>query len=306
MIVIITDGDDTFSRPNLKTRSTSRSEPRRPIFGISTKGGFSRHCSRRRGRNGQRQGRQVSDRSFAKRPAARLFSPAICSHSNGRSKRYPKSCGRNTSLRINRQNQNYDGRERKIEVRFADKARTTRLQDPDEDELSGDQGQSEIEVIDAMKKWLYRLFLRLSALGVSLAASVFAGRVPAELRQSAAATPTPTPTVADEDEVIKVETEAVNVLFTAQDKNRRLLTDLKAGRRPYLRKRPAAARYQRFSRQIDLPLSLAILIDTSCSQERTLPEEKAAAISFLESVVRPARTRFRSFRSRANRRSNRE
>jgi Ca-activated chloride channel homolog len=42
-----------------------------------------------------------------------------------------------------------------------------------------------------------------------------------------------------------------------------------------------------FSRQIDLPLSLAILIDTSASQERTLPEEKAAAISFLESVIRP-------------------
>ncbi|HTK27129.1 MAG TPA: VWA domain-containing protein, partial [Pyrinomonadaceae bacterium] len=44
-----------------------------------------------------------------------------------------------------------------------------------------------------------------------------------------------------------------------------------------------------FSRQIDLPLSLAILIDTSGSQERTLPEEKAAAISFIESVVRPTK-----------------
>jgi Ca-activated chloride channel homolog len=36
-------------------------------------------------------------------------------------------------------------------------------------------------------------------------------------------------------------------------------------------------------------LSLAILIDTSASQERTLPEEKAAAKSFIESVVRPAK-----------------
>jgi VWFA-related protein len=44
-----------------------------------------------------------------------------------------------------------------------------------------------------------------------------------------------------------------------------------------------------FSRQVDLPLSLAILIDTSGSQERTLPEEKAAAISFIESVVRPTK-----------------
>ncbi|HEY0658731.1 MAG TPA: VWA domain-containing protein, partial [Pyrinomonadaceae bacterium] len=44
-----------------------------------------------------------------------------------------------------------------------------------------------------------------------------------------------------------------------------------------------------FSRQIDLPLSLAILIDTSISQQRTLPEEKAAAISFIESVIRPSK-----------------
>jgi hypothetical protein len=36
--------------------------------------------------------------------------------------------------------------------------------------------------------------------------------------------PTPTPTISEEDEVVKVETDAVNVLFTAQDKNRRLLT----------------------------------------------------------------------------------
>lgn len=44
-----------------------------------------------------------------------------------------------------------------------------------------------------------------------------------------------------------------------------------------------------FSRQVDLPLSLAILIDTSMSQELTLPEEKLAAISFLETVVRPSK-----------------
>jgi Ca-activated chloride channel homolog len=44
-----------------------------------------------------------------------------------------------------------------------------------------------------------------------------------------------------------------------------------------------------FARQVDLPLSLAILIDVSVSQQRTLPEEKAAAISFLETVVRPSK-----------------
>ena len=37
--------------------------------------------------------------------------------------------------------------------------------------------------------------------------------------------PSPTPPVKDEDEVIKVDTDVVNVLFTAQDHNRRLLNE---------------------------------------------------------------------------------
>jgi VWFA-related protein len=41
-----------------------------------------------------------------------------------------------------------------------------------------------------------------------------------------------------------------------------------------------------FQTNIDLPLSIAILIDTSASEERTLPDEKIAARAFLESVLR--------------------
>ena len=100
------------------------------------------------------------------------------------------------------------------------------------------------------------------------------------------ATPTPTPN--PDDEVIKVDTDVVNVLFTAQDKNRRLLTDLKQTDVKVL-ENGEQQEIAAFSRQVDLPLSLAILIDTSGSQERTLPEEKAAAITFLETVVRPAK-----------------
>ncbi len=100
--------------------------------------------------------------------------------------------------------------------------------------------------------------------------------------------PTPTPAPTPDDEVIKVDTEVVNVLFTAQDRNRRLLTDLKQSDIRLLED-GKVQELVAFSRQVDLPLSLAILIDTSGSQERTLPEEKAAAISFLESVVRPAK-----------------
>ncbi len=103
---------------------------------------------------------------------------------------------------------------------------------------------------------------------------------------SPSATVTPTPETIEDDEPIKIDTEVVNVLFSAQDKNRRLLTDLKQEDVRLLENgQPQQIAY--FTRQVDLPMSLAILIDTSASQERTLPEEKAAAISFLDSVIRP-------------------
>ncbi len=102
------------------------------------------------------------------------------------------------------------------------------------------------------------------------------------------AVPTPTPPIEEEEGVLRVETEAVNVLFTAQDRDRRLLLNLKPEDIRVL-ENGNPQEITAFSRQVDLPLSLAILIDTSISQQRTLPEEKAAAISFLESVVRPAK-----------------
>lgn len=106
--------------------------------------------------------------------------------------------------------------------------------------------------------------------------------------QSSATSPTPTPTPTFDDEVIKVDTELVNVLFTAQDRNKRLLTDLREGDVRLLED-GKAQEIVAFTRQVDLPLSLAILIDTSLSQQRTLAEEKSAAISFLETVIRPAK-----------------
>jgi VWFA-related protein len=134
-----------------------------------------------------------------------------------------------------------------------------------------------------MKKWLF-VITAVFALGASVIIGL--ARVSAQQAPATAAKPTPKPTVTDEDEVIKIETEAVNVLFTAQDKNHRLLTNLKPEDIRIL-ENGQPQQITAFSRQIDLPLSLAILIDTSASQERTLPEEKEAAISFLESVVRP-------------------
>ena len=104
--------------------------------------------------------------------------------------------------------------------------------------------------------------------------------------------PSPTPpakpedeTTLHSDEVIRVDTNLTNILFTAADKQKRFVTNLK---REDIRVLEDGVPQEIFTFQpnADLPLSLAILIDTSGSEERTLPEEKAAARSFLETVVR--------------------
>src|SRR5712692_7055930 len=109
--------------------------------------------------------------------------------------------------------------------------------------------------------------------------------------ESPASSPTPPPKPEDEitlrsDEVIRVESNLTNILFTAADKQKRFVSSLK---REDIRVLEDGVPQEIFTFQqnVDLPLSLAILIDTSGSEERTLPEEKAAARSFLETVVRP-------------------
>jgi Ca-activated chloride channel family protein len=88
------------------------------------------------------------------------------------------------------------------------------------------------------------------------------------------------------DDVIRTETNLTNIFFTAEDKNRRYISDLK---QEDIRIFEDGQLQQVFTFQTntDLPLSLAILIDCSRSEERTLPDEKAAARDFLEVVLRP-------------------
>lgn len=106
-----------------------------------------------------------------------------------------------------------------------------------------------------------------------------------------AASPSPTPkeTVPQEsDEVVRVDTTLTNIFFTAADKNKRFVGTLKQEDVRILEDGQAQEIFT-FQQNIDLPLSAAILIDTSRSEERTLPDEKAAARSFLEAVLRPGR-----------------
>ena len=85
---------------------------------------------------------------------------------------------------------------------------------------------------------------------------------------------------------IVVRTDLVNVLFTATDKkNRNVLNLTKDDIRVFEDKTPQAI--ENFSRESDLPLRIAILIDTSNSVRDRLRFEQEAAIDFLTTTIRP-------------------
>jgi len=107
----------------------------------------------------------------------------------------------------------------------------------------------------------------------------------------ASPSPSPSPRATDEvpqdsDEVLKFDTNLTNLFFTAADKNRRFVNTLKAEDIRILEDGQPQEIFT-FQQNIELPLSIAVLIDTSISEERTLPDEKIAARAFLEAVIRP-------------------
>lgn len=105
--------------------------------------------------------------------------------------------------------------------------------------------------------------------------------------------PSPAPTVVpkeespqESEEIVRVETNLTSIFFTAADSNKRFVSDLKKEDIRVLEDGQPQEIFT-FQQNIDLPLSIAVLIDTSQSEERTLPDEKAAARSFIEAVMRP-------------------
>ena len=88
----------------------------------------------------------------------------------------------------------------------------------------------------------------------------------------------------DQDDVIRVETDVTNLPFTAMDKQHRFITTLRAEDLRVLEDGVPQTLFT-FQRETDRPLAIAFLIDVSISQETTLPEEKAAARSFIEKVI---------------------
>jgi Ca-activated chloride channel family protein len=91
-----------------------------------------------------------------------------------------------------------------------------------------------------------------------------------------------------DDEVIRVDTDLTSLFFIASDRNNRYITSL---RQEDLRltEDGLPQTIVTFQRETDRPLSIAFLIDVSASEERTLPEEKAAARGFIETVIQSSK-----------------
>src|SRR5215470_9900992 len=91
--------------------------------------------------------------------------------------------------------------------------------------------------------------------------------------------------VTQDQDTLKVSVELVNVPFSVTDRHGRFVSGLTAkdfsveedGRRQLIRN---------FARENELPLTIAMLIDTSPSVRPVFEEEKITAIAFLESILR--------------------
>jgi VWFA-related protein len=88
----------------------------------------------------------------------------------------------------------------------------------------------------------------------------------------------------EDETTLKFGTKLVNVLFSVQDKQNRYLNDLKQEDVQILENGQAQDIFT-FKREMDLPLTMAILVDVSGSEQFTLPQLKDSGARFVESVV---------------------
>jgi Ca-activated chloride channel family protein len=90
----------------------------------------------------------------------------------------------------------------------------------------------------------------------------------------------------DKAKSLVVNVELVNVLFTVTDRKGKLVTDLnKEELKLFEDNKPQSI--TNFSRETDLPLTIALLIDTSTSIRDRFKFEQEAAIDFLYRTLRP-------------------
>jgi Ca-activated chloride channel homolog len=91
---------------------------------------------------------------------------------------------------------------------------------------------------------------------------------------------------ADEAQTIRVGTQLVNVLFSVTDKRNQYVNDLTKGDVTVLENGKPQQIFT-FKRELDLPLTIVVLVDISNSVLPILPRLTGASSRFLDSVMRP-------------------
>jgi VWFA-related protein len=95
---------------------------------------------------------------------------------------------------------------------------------------------------------------------------------------------------AAQEPVFSTDVRVVNILATVRTKKGELVRDLSQDDFALLENgHPQTISY--FARDVDLPLTLGLLVDTSMSQLRMLPTERSASARFLDQVLRPKKDR---------------
>jgi len=92
----------------------------------------------------------------------------------------------------------------------------------------------------------------------------------------------------DQEDVVRVESDVTNLPVTVTDKQHHFITTLRAEDVRVLEDGVPQTLFN-FQRETNRPLAIAFLIDVSISQAATLPDEKAAARSFIENVIKSDR-----------------
>ena len=98
--------------------------------------------------------------------------------------------------------------------------------------------------------------------------------------------PANTASESDDPTRIVLDVTRVNLLFTVTDKKGRFVTDLTKDDFEVIENKKQQI-IQQFTAESDLPLRLAVLVDTSNSIRDQFRFEQQAAIRFIQSVVRP-------------------
>jgi VWFA-related protein len=124
-----------------------------------------------------------------------------------------------------------------------------------------------------------------------LAAFLFASAIGSALQAQPAQRPGRTPAVQEDEQTrITLDVTRVNILFTVTDKKGRFITDLTKSDFEVIENKKTQ-NIMEFTAETDLPLRLAILVDTSNSIRDRFRFIQEASVEFLNSVMRPKQDR---------------